>query len=369
MTSNIGGMETYIMSQYRHLDKTCIQYDFLNITGEKNIVFSDEILSCGSAIYNVCSRHNNPLKHYLQIIQLLWKVRHEYKAIVLNACHLNYMFPIFIAMLFQYPKRIVHSHNSGDEFKITAMRKVLISLNRLLMNLSATDYWACSYLAGKWMFKKKKFMVIHNAIEMEKFLYDEGKRKSIRLKLGLEDKYVIGNVARFSYQKNHLFLIDIFREVYRRDNTAVLLLIGDTTGDDSIYMAVKDKVRNYGLEKSVFFLGMRQDVNDLYQGMDCFILPSKFEGLPVTGVEIQVAGVPCVFSETITKEVAITDDVVFMSLNESPIVWAKKLLSMKNTKRKNRSKEIIAAGYDINTEIEKIMQYYEDNIGDDENGK
>lgn len=360
MTSNIGGMETYIMSQYRHLDKSRIQYDFLNITGENDIAFSSEILNGGSTIYNVVSRHINPLKHYLEIIQLLWKIRNEYKAIVLNTCHLYYMFPIFIAMMFQYPKRIVHSHNSGDELPITFKRKILISLNSLLMNLSATDYWACSNLAGKWMFKKKKFIVIHNAIEMKRYLYNESKRENIRLKFGLKDNYVIGNVARFTFQKNHLFLIDIFREIYRRDNAAVLLLIGDITCDDSIYMAVKNKVRTYGLEKNVFFLGMRQDVNDLYQGMDCFILPSKFEGLPVTGIEIQAAGVPCVFSDAITKEVAITDDVVFMSLNESPMMWAKKVLSMKKCKRKNRSKEIIVAGYDINEEVKKVAKLYQE---------
>lgn len=355
MTSNIGGMETYIMSQYRHLDKSLMQYDFLNITGENDIAFSYEISNHGSVIYNVVSRHRNPFKHYLEIIRLLWNVRHKYRAIVLNTCHLHYMFPLFIAMLFRYPKRIIHSHNSGDEIKINIKRKMLISLNRLLMNLSATDFWACSRLAGRWMFKRNDFKVIHNAIEMEKFLFDKNARDEIRSKLHLEGKFVIGNVARFTYQKNHLFLLDVFREVQKRDNTAVLLLIGGSTGDDSIYNAVKSKVREYGLEESVYFLGMRQDVNNLYQGMDCFLLPSHFEGLCIAALEAQAAGLPCFCSDVLPDEVRVSPFFYPLSLKKSADFWAEFILGKIPITRSNMKKNIIESGYDVTTEIHKIM--------------
>lgn len=360
MTNNIGGMETYIMSQYRHLDRESIQYDFLNITGESDIVFSSEIKKNGSMIYNISSRHINPLKHYWDTIRLLWNVRHKYRAIVLNTCHLYYIFPLFIAMLFRYPKRIIHSHNSGDELKMTFKRRMLVLLNRMLMKLSVTDYWACSEMAGRWLFKKDEFTVVHNAIEMEKFIYDENKRLSIRSKMNLEDKFVIGNVARFTYQKNHLFLIEVFREIYHRDNTAVLLLIGDSTSDDSIYNTVKNKVVDYGLEKNVRFLGMRQDVNSLYQGMDCFLLPSHFEGLCVAALEAQASGVFCLCSDALSKETKITPNLYFKSLNDSAQEWAEFVIGKRNFKRTNVSGYIKSSGYDINEEVEIVTKLYQE---------
>ena len=358
MTNNIGGMETYIMSQYRHLDRESIQYDFLNITGESDIVFSSEIKKNGSMIYNVSSRHINPLKHYWDTIRLLWNVRHKYRAIVLNTCHLYYIFPLFIAMLFRYPKRIIHSHNSGDELKMTLKRRMLVLLNRLLMKLSVTDYWACSEIAGRWMFERDSFIVVHNAIEMEKFLYNKSERISVRTKLKLDGKFVIGNVARFTYQKNHLFLIEVFREIYRRDNTAVLLLIGDSTSDDSIYNTVKNKVVDYGLEKNVHFLGMRQDVNNLYQGMDCFLLPSHFEGLCIAALEAQASGVLCICSDALSKETKIAPNLFFKSLHDSAKDWAEFIIEKRNFKRTDVSTYIKSAGYDINEEVKRVTRLY-----------
>ncbi|WP_303690686.1 glycosyltransferase family 1 protein [Megamonas hypermegale] len=361
MTRNIGGLETYLMQQFEHMDKDIIRYDFVNITGEHEIAFSDKIRQAGSTIYNICSRHKNPLLHYWRWIKLLKKNKNKYKAIVLNTNSLEYVFPMFIAKIFYIEMRVIHSHNAGFERKIGLLRKLLIAFNKLLLNFSATHYFACSKKAGEWMFgKEKNFKIIHNAIETDKYRYSLQKRQDKRKELGLEDKFVIGHIGRFSYQKNHDFLIDIFSEIHKILPEAELLLIGDAVDDKSYLNEAKQKVKNLCLEKNVKFLGMRNDVQELMQAMDCFILPSKFEGLPLVGIEAQTAGLPCYFSDVITEEVKITDLVNFISLNKSSLFWAKEVVKSKTFKRKDVSNEIIEAGYDINTEIKKIEKFYKD---------
>lgn len=359
MTSNIGGLETYLMQQFDCINSAKLKYDFVNITSENEIVFKDKILGSGSKIYNICSRHKNPLKHYWQWTNLLIDVSKEYKAIVLNSNSLEYVFPMFIAKIFGIPLRIMHSHNSGFEHPIGLKRKVLIFLNRMLMNFSVTDYFACSNSAGKWMFGNNKlFYVIHNAIDSDKFIFDIEKKNLVQEKLNLTGQFVIGHVGRFTYQKNHEFLIKIFNEFHKLNNDSKLLLVGNYVGDDFYWNKAKEYVVKLGLSDKVLFLGMRNDIPDLMQAMDCFVLPSKFEGLPLVGVEAQAAGLPCFFSDTITNELGITDLAHFISLDTAPAKWAEKILQNGNIYRKNMSKEISAAGYDIKTEIKKIEDFY-----------
>lgn len=359
MTKNIGGMETYLMSQYRKLDKEYVQYDFVNLSEEDQMAFSEEIEKNGSKIYSVPKRKYHPFLHYYEMMKILFYNRKKYKFIVLNTCHLYYIFPLFFAKFMQIPNRIIHSHNSNDEIKISFFRKILININKMLMHFSVTDYWACSEIAGKWMFRNRNFRVIHNAINVSDFVYNESIRQKVRTQLGLlKDEFVIGHVGRFSYQKNHDFLIDIFNEIHKVLPEAVLVLIGDAVEDKSYLNEAKQKVKELNLEENVSFLGMRNDVPEIMQAMDCFILPSRFEGLPLVGVEAQVAGLPCYFSDTITKEVKITNLVKFLSLEENPQIWAKKIIKNRDFKRKSDLDEIIKAGYDINTEIRKIEKFY-----------
>lgn len=360
MTKNIGGMETYLMSQYRKLNKKYIQYDFVNLSKDDKMAFSEEIKNNGSKIYSVPKRKYHPFLHYYEMMKILFHNRKKYKYIVLNTCHLYYIFPLFFAKIIQIPNRIIHSHNSDDEIKISFFRKILININKILMHFSVTDYWACSEIAGKWMFKNRNFRVIHNAINVSDFVYNESIRQKVRTQLGLlKDEFVIGHVGRFSYQKNHDFLIDVFNEVHRRLPEAVLILIGDAVEDELYLNKAKQKVKELNLVENVRFLGIRNDVPDLMQAMDCFLFPSRFEGLGIVIIEAQTAGLPCYVSSVIPNEVKITNLVDFISLNESPENWAEKIIKNKNYKRKDASKEIIKAGYDINTEIKKMQKFYE----------
>lgn len=359
MTKNIGGLETYLMQQFDHLDKTKVIYDFVNITSEDEIVFKDKILQAGSHIYGVRSRHSNPIRHYWQWITLLHHIAKNYKGIVLNSNSVTYVFPIFIARFFGIPMRIMHSHNSGFEQRIGFAKKVIMKMNRFLLKWGATNYFACSQLAGKWMFgEKTPFTVIPNAIDCSKFCFDSEVRNEMRKSLHIEDKFVVGHVGRFTYQKNHDFLIDIFNEIHKINPKAVLLLIGDAVGNMSYYEKAKQKVAQYGLTECVQFLGMRNDVPLLMQAMDCFVLPSRFEGLPVVGIEAQAAGLPCFFSDTITREVGLTELAHFVSLKDSSEDWAKKITVAHAVNREEAANQVKAAGYEIESVAQKVQDFY-----------
>ena len=359
MTSNWGGLETYLMQQFDNIDKTKVSYDFVNITNEYDIVFKEKILDNGSNIYGICSRHKNPLKHYFQWISLLCREGYKYKAVVLNSNSLEYVFPMFIGKLFGIHMRIMHSHNAGYEHPIGLLRKCLIAVNRLLMKWSVTDYFACSQDAGEWMFGNNiPFHIIHNAISIERFSYNDIVRKNKRAELGLADQFVVGHVGRFTYQKNHDFLLDIFEEIVKLKPNALLLLAGDYVGDDSFWRKAHEKVMQYGIEDNVRFLGMRNDVPELMQAMDCFVLPSRFEGLGLVGIEAQTAGLPCFFSSTITKELGITHLSNYIDLTSPSKVWAEKIIVGSRIDRCNMDYNVREYGYDIKNEIKKIEEFY-----------
>lgn len=359
MTNNIGGLETYLLQQFNNLNKDRLIYDFVNVTINDHIVFENELIKNGSIIYNICSRRKNPVKHYLQWILLFLKYKKKYTGIVLNALSLEYVFPVFMAKIFGINIRIIHSHNSGFENKINIERKFLISFNKILLNFSATDYWACSQKAGEWMFgENKKFTIIHNAIDSKNYKFDLEKRDNLRKSLNIENKFVIGHVGRFAYQKNHEFLINVFYELQKIEPASVLMLVGSSVNDDEFLIKAKEQVKNLNIENKILFLGMRNDVPDLMQAMDCFILPSRFEGLPLVAVEAQSAGLKSYLSDVITDEVKITDLVEFISLKEAPEHWAKQILSNRDYIRKDMTDEIRKAGYDIKTEIKKIEKFY-----------
>lgn len=359
MTRNIGGLETYLIQQFRNLNKQNIMYDFVNITAEYGMAFSDEILQSGGKIYSIVSRHSNPLKHYWQWISLLKAVKGKYRAIVLNANSLEYVFPLIAAAIFGIPIRVIHSHNAGFDHEIGFLRKLLMKFNSYFLDLCATDYFACSKKAEKWMFGNKRIcQIIPNAIDVESFRYDSAIRQKKREELNLADSIVIGHVGRFSYQKNHEFLVLIFFEITQLCPDAKLLLIGDAVETDQYLQNTKNLVREYGLEDKVLFLGKRMDVNQLMQAMDCFVLPSRFEGLPLVGIEAQAAGLPCVVSDVVTKELDVSGSIRFVSLQEDVLVWANAIVEAVQGGRRDNVDMIKQQGYDIRASAKKIEQFF-----------
>lgn len=354
MTRNLGGIETYLIEQFRHLDKSKIDYDFVNITGEYSICYEDEILASGSKIFKVVSRHKNPLLHYWQWFNILLQNKGVYDVIVLNTNSLEYVFPLVLGKIFGIPVRVIHSHNSGFENKQGLARRLLVGMNKKLLAWSANLRFACSQFAGQWMFKDNPYHVIYNAIDIHKYDANLIVREETRNALGLHTELTLLHVGRFSYQKNHSFLLDIFKEVHGIQPDSVLLLVGDTTEESEFLTEVKRKIKAYGLENVVRLLGRRDDVNKIMQAADVLVMPSFFEGLTVVGIEAQASDLPLLLSDTVTKELGLLPSTQFISLEAGPTAWAKAIVNSKQHNRQSRYEELKAAGYDIGNETERV---------------
>ena len=350
MTRNLGGIETYLIEQFRHLDKSKIDYDFVNITGEYSICYEDEILASGSKIFKVVSRHKNPWQWF----NILLQNKGVYDVIVLNTNSLEYVFPLVLGKVFGIPVRVIHSHNSGFENKQGLARRLLVGMNKKLLAWSANLRFACSQFAGQWMFKDNPYHVIYNAIDIHKYDADLIVREETRNALGLHTELTLLHVGRFSYQKNHSFLLDIFKEVHRIQPDSVLLLVGDTTEESEFLTEVKRKIKAYGLENVVRLLGRRDDVNKIMQAADVLVMPSFFEGLTVVGIEAQASDLPLLLSDTVTKELGLLPSTQFISLEAGPTAWAEAIVNSKQHNRQSRYEELKAAGYDIGNETERV---------------
>ena len=354
MTRNLGGIETYLIEQFRHLDKSKIDYDFVNITGEYSICYEDEILASGSKIFKVVSRHKNPLLHYWQWFNILLQNKGIYDVIVLNTNSLEYVFPLVLGKVFGIPVRVIHSHNSGFENKQGLARRLLVGMNKKLLAWSANLRFACSQFAGQWMFKDNPYHVIYNAIDIHKYDADLAVRDEMRQALNLDTALTLLHVGRFSYQKNHSFLLDIFKEVHSIQPDSVLLLVGDTTEESEFLTEVKRKIKAYGLEHVVRLLGRRDDVNKIMQAADVLVMPSFFEGLTVVGIEAQACDLPLLLSDTVTKELGLLPSTQFISLDAGAKAWAEVIVNSKQHNRRSRYEELKAAGYDIGFETERV---------------
>ncbi|MFR1316468.1 MAG: glycosyltransferase [Clostridium perfringens] len=247
-----------------------------------------------------------------------------------------------------------HATKYSDN-KIKTIRNKILCFN---LKKNVDIFFACSKAAGKFLYGKKAFyenrvFVINNAIEIDKFKYNENIRNKVRKELNLEDKFVIGNIGRFAKQKNHKFLIDIFYEVKKKKENAFLLLIGE--GD--LRESIEKKLEKLNLRNSVLFLSSRKDVNEILQGMDVFVLPSLYEGLPVSVIEAQTSGLPCIISNKVTDEVNIID-CKFLSITNAK-VWCKYILKSEDHLRVDTNESITKAGYDIKYEALKIQNIYE----------
>ena len=260
------------------------------------------------------------------------------------------------------PVRVVHSHCGG--FKNLKYHVIkMLSIPWLLKY--PTDYLACSDLAAEWKFPKSviqdhRYTVLHNAVDTDRFRLDPALRKKTKESLGIpEDTSVLGHVGRFSLQKNHAFLIDIFAVVHRKNPEAILLL----AGAGELEPEIRDKVKTLDLENAVKFLGLRKDIPALMNAMDVFVLPSFFEGLPVVGVEAQATGLPVITSTAVARELPLKDLAQYIPLESSPDTWADAILHTADESRvhrRNTTQEIAEAGYEIKAAARAFEQFYLD---------
>lgn len=349
-----GGVEAVVMNYYRHIDHAKIQFDFICDSDSTNIPY-DEIEKLGGKVILV-----SPYQHIISYLKELKMILKEGKYKIVHS-HINALsvFPLYAAKKVGVPIRIAHSHSTTNkkEWKKNLLKQML----RPFSKKYATDYICCSELAGRWLFGDKAYdngevYLLNNAIDLDKFAYDENVRKAKRKELKIsDDTLVIGHIGRFVAQKNHTFLIDIFNELHKQNKNSLLLLAGQGPLIDEI----KNKVNDLNLTESVKFLGQRNDVNELYQAFDVFLLPSLYEGLPVVGVEAQAAGCLSILSDDMTKETKVLNSTKFISLNENASFWANKILSSnKKFVRKNSINEMTNNNFNIKNEAKKIENKY-----------
>ena len=351
-----GGIQQLILEILKHYDRENMQIDLLIFNDGETYPLEEEIRKLGINIYKIDGWIKTPLSYITQkkVLDKFYKEHHDYKVVHLHSSSKNFLV-LKEAKKYGIPMRIAHSHNIGFQTKNKA--KILIGnilKNELIKN--ATDYFACSRLAGEWLFgKKQEIKIIHNAIDYERFKFNNDIRIETRKKLKFSDEdIVIGHVGRFTNQKNHNFLIDIFYELYLKNKNYKLLLVGIGEKENEI----KNKIKTLGIQENVLFIGFCDEVNKIMQAMDIFVFPSLYEGLGLVLIEAQASGLPCITSKyVVPSEVKINENFKFLELNNNPKEWANEIMNIP-IKRKSIDNEIIEAGYLIDDMVKKLQQYY-----------
>mgnify|MGYP004579988039 CR=1 FL=1 len=348
-----GGVEMVVFNYYRAIDKSKIQFDFY-YDADSTVEPSQDLIDMGARFYKL-----PPYQKLPQYIRELEKHLRENHYLIVHS-HLNTIsvFPLFAAWMCRVPVRIAHNHSvpSGKELK----RDILKYFLRIFARVYSTDYFACSEKAGRWIFGDSNYdagrvVIVRNATDFKRFKPDKIKTEKLKRELGLTDKLVIGHIGRFTYAKNHEFLLDVFKKLSEIREDAVLLLVGDGELNQTIHNLVKRK----GLESRVVFTGQVSTPEQYYKLASVIVVPSIFEGLSLTTIESQIAGVPAVVSEAIPEEAVISDGVVRLNL-KSPN-WINSILSMENKTVVLNEKSI---NYDIYYAVKKLENWYEDRVKD-----
>ena len=350
---NRGGAETLIMNLYRNIDRSKVQFDFLTCNEG---VFDKEIDELGGTVYQI--PYVNVVGHfgYIGSLNNFFSNHHDYQIVHI---HLNKMSGLVTRAAKRYGIKycITHSHNTGGEGSFLAKAYKWYSSLYIPRN---TDYqFACSQAAAEWLFGNKSAdaKLLNNGIEPEMFMYSPEVRKQKREELEIDDQLVIGHVGRFTKQKNHKFLIEVFAKFLKRQPNSILLLCGDGVLRKDIEIRVKE----LDIQENVKFLGVRSDVHQLLQVFDIFLFPSLHEGLPVTLIEAQAAGIPCVISDEITTEVDLGMNLIkFLSLT-SVDIWVHKLETIEVEKREQSNllhRQLTDRGYDIKTTASWLQEFY-----------
>jgi len=345
------GLETMLMNYYRNIDRTQIQFDFLTHRPNRSD-YDDEIESLGGKVFYAPRLYPQNYHKYFLYMREFFEEHPEYKIMHSHIDTMSYL-PLLAGKKAGIPVRIAHSHNTAidKDFKYP-----LKQYFRSKIKSVANTFLACGEDAGRFLFGDSEFKVIPNAVEAIKFQFNEKLRLDKRKELGITDEFVVGHIGRMSYQKNHKQLIEIFKEVLCLDSKAVLLLIGIGEKEREI----RKQIKALGIEDNIRFLGNRSDVCELYQAMDIFVLPSLFEGIPLVGVEAQFANLPCVFSDTISREVEFAKNSRFISLEVPAHIWASEILKYKNQQRGITNQNIMNSIYDIKIGHRVLTDFYMD---------
>lgn len=347
---NVGGSQTMIMNIYRNIDRTKMQFDFV-LDHPKETYFAEDVKALGAKIYTMPLFNGANAAEVKRDWNNFFYMHPEYK--VLHS-HVRSYASLYLPVAKKHGvKTIIHSHNTFNGTGAVALAKNALQFP---LRKQADILMACSTEAGRWLFGDKalssdRYLFVPNAVDKERFSYSEEKRAAGRKALGFGDEFVIGHVGRFSEAKNHEFLIEIFAKVMEKEPKAKLVLIGE----GALQRATAEKAVQLGVADNVIMTGNRNDVPELLAAMDVFAFPSKWEGLPVTLIEAQAAGLPCLISDTISPDVDISPLVKRLPI-ESADVWAEEIL--KKHQRQDVSDYIVRSGFDAKASAQQMFELY-----------
>ncbi|MBR5579172.1 MAG: glycosyltransferase family 1 protein [Lachnospiraceae bacterium] len=358
---NRGGAESRIMDLYRNIDREKVQFYFCQHTKER-CAFEEEIEQLGGKIFRIPRFTVKNYFAYKRAWKELFLKNPEIRAV---HGHMTSTASIYlpIAKKSGIPMTIAHARSAGVDPGIKG--KITRLLRRNLYQ--RCDYrFTCSQLAGEAVFgdqkkAEKKAVMIPNAIEVEKFAFDENMRNRIRKELGVADKFIIGHVGRFSHMKNHKYMLQILEECIRLEKEkklpeTILMFLGE----GELQEEIREQAVAMGLSSRVMFMGNQKEVWQYYQAMDYFLLPSFYEGLPGTAIEAQASGLPGILSDTVTGEAVITELLQRRSIKEKPSLWAREILekSRKAYDRSSYAEIVKEAAFDVKEQAKRLQTFY-----------
>ncbi len=346
------GTEMFMMNILRYIDRTCFHIDFC-ISDAEITPNRLEAESYGSKVYVLPARRKSPIGSIIAQWHFMKKNAYKYDAIHWNGGNLSSISTLLFAKYFNIPIRIVHAHSSNAK---GLHNRVLHKFHKLFIRSVCNRFFACSTSAAHFFYGNKPAVIINNGIDVNKFGYNPQIRQEIRDKFNFpSNAQVIGHVGQFIDIKNHSFLLDIFSAYHKYNKNAYLLLVGKGPNLENI----QQKTNSLGLKDNVIFTGSRNDVNQLLQAMDCFVMPSLFEGLPFVLVEAQCSGLPCIISDTINRDIQLTDNVTFLPLQTGAEKWAKTIQTqMSAFHRMSQSSAIMEKGFNIKDTIKYLEAIY-----------
>lgn len=346
------GIAACIMNYFEYTIQNGISIDFL-LNRDLDSPYKNIVLKNGSRLFVMPHDTSKPNKENVEYIKKI--ISGEYDVLHVNTSGYYALKALKIAKNNGIKTRIYHAHNPKEPFslKVAVRNKIYVEPCMRYANRFA----ACSAEAGNSVFQGKRFTVIHNAMDIAEYQFDAKKREVLRNELHIDNKFVVGVVARFEDQKNPFFLIDIFTEFHRLRPDAVLIWIGE----GSLKEKFQEKVAEKGLVESVKFLGTRNDVNKLYSAMDMFLLPSKFEGLGLVFIEAQISGVHCFGSDQVPREVEVTENMKRLPLSKNSVYWAEEMIKAGTAQidRKNVRLKLEKSDFEIRNNQDALYKIYQ----------
>lgn len=349
---NIGGSQAMVMNLYRNIDRSRIQFDFI-IDRPNELYYANEITKLGGKIYTLPVFNGKNICEVKNSWKMFFEKHKEYK--ILHS-HVRSYASIYLPIAKKYGlKTIIHSHSTSNGKGIKSYVKRVMQYP---LRFQADYFMGCSELAGKWLFgsritESNKYHMIQNAIDTEEYLVNPEIRQRYRKELDLDENIVYGHVGRFHESKNHMFLLDVFQGIHILQPESKLILVGD----GELRSGIEKKIQELNLGDSVILMGNRNDVYKILMAFDCFLFPSRWEGLPVTVVEAQASGLHCLISDTITKDVNISELVSYLPIDCGVDMWIKTAIDI-SKKRINVRDKIIKSGFDVSQTTLWITEFY-----------